>query len=194
MQTVAVTRFSDRTWKENKAWREKQSYPGCVYNSPATVAGGIAIDNPIFVVEMNNSQRKILGVGLIQNRVRPKRVKVYEDDFYNRYTYYSKFRIDRADFAGNDERILTVLEEIIFYGSGHLQRGRGIQKLPAEILQANCLLRALGENLARRGNLVAAKDRLRKGKIDKEWIENNRGIRLVAWLRGAFQGRFGETP
>lgn len=187
---VAVTRFNDHTWGENKAFREKQNYQGCLYNTPKPIACDVPSDSLVFVLEMNNTQRKILGVGLIHNHLRPQRLRVYSDDYYNRFTYYSKERVGRDELTREEQKIITVLEELVFYGPCHLQRGRGIQKLPLTISQCECVLRSLGENMARRGNIAAAKARLQEGNVDKEWIYINKGLNLVTWLCGVFRSRF----
>ena len=194
MYTVAVTRFSDHTWRENEKFRNAQNFPGCLYNSPTVIATTVPADSNVFVIEMNNTQRKVLGIGLIRNTLHPRRIKVYGDDFYNRYTYYSRHRIAHESLTEDEKKVILILEELVFYGSGHLQRGRGIQKLPAAITECACLMQTLGENLGRRGNITAAKARLKEGKVDKEWIESNRRLDLVGWLRGLFERRFATAP
>lgn len=194
MYTVAVTRFNDYTWKENEEFRNVQNFSGCLYNSPTVIATVVPINSNVLVIEMNNTQRKILGIGLIRNTLHPRRIKVYSDDFYNRHTYYSRQRVGREAFTEDEIKMLIILEELVFYGSGHLQRGRGIQKLPKAITECACLMQALGENLRRRGNTTTAKMRLKEGRVEKEWIERNRGQDLVSWLRGLFMGRFTSAP
>ena len=194
MYTVAVTRFNDYTWKENEEFRNVQNFSGCLYNSPTVIATVVPINSNVLVIEMNNTQRKILGIGLIRNTLHPRRIKVYSDDFYNRHTYYSRQRVGREAFTEDEIKMLIILEELVFYGSGHLQRGRGIQKLPKAITECACLMQALGENLRRRGNTTTAKMRLKEGRVEKEWIEKNRGQDLVSWLRGLFMGRFTSAP
>ena len=190
MYTVAVTRFNDKTWKENEEFRSKQNFPGCLYNSPTVITTTIPNDSHIFVIEMNNTQRKILGIGLIRNNLHMRRIKVYSDDFYNRYTYYSRQRVGREAFTEEEQKIIVILEELVFYGSGHVQRGRGIQKLPQAIMECACLMQSLGENLRRRVTTTAAKARLNKAKIDKEWIKGNKGRDIVSWLLSIFTTRF----
>ncbi len=194
MYTVAVTRFNDYTWKENEEFRNVQNFSGCLYNSPTVIATVVPTNSNVLVIEMNNTQRKILGIGLIRNTLHPRRIKVYSDDFYNRHTYYSRQRVGREAFTEDEIKMLIILEELVFYGSGHLQRGRGIQKLPKAITECACLMQALGENLRRRGNTTTAKMRLKEGRVEKEWIERNRGQDLVSWLRGLFMGRFTSAP
>ena len=191
MCAVAVTRFSDRTWQENTRFREAHEFPGCVYNSPVVMGQSIAPDSQVFVLEMNNTRRRLLGIGCVTNRIRPCRVKVYDDPFYNQFTYTGRRRIDRAEMTENDLCVLAVLEELVFYGNGHLQRGKGIQCLPAAITECKELLRALGENLARRGSRTAAKERLAEGGVTVAWIESNRGLQLMHWLRQLFTERHG---
>lgn len=189
MYTVAVTRFDDRTWQENCAFREKHGLSGCVYGSPAVIAGGIPSGASVFVLEMNNTKRRIEGIGLVSNRLHPRRARIYWDNFYNRYTYKGKMRVDRKECTAEEEKILVILEELIFYGSGHLQRGRGIQCLPTTLLASDCLLKSLGRSLAARVRLEPAKKRL--GDVcTTDWIEEHRRLRIVDWVQALFRDRF----
>ena len=187
--TIAVTRFNDDTWRENCKFRDKQSYPGCLYNTPCVIANIIPYDTNVIVLEMNNTQRKILGIGMVKNRIKPKRIRVYNDDFYNQFTYYSKLRIDRKELNDDENKLITVIEELIFYGSKHLQRGRGIQKLPDKMLVSPCILQYLGEILVCRSNFKQAKDRLIENNLSIEWINQNKGNNLVTWLYTIFKSR-----
>lgn len=189
MYTVAVTRFSDQTWLENVQFRQKHKFTGCVYNSPVVMAQTVACDATVYVLEMNNSKRKIVGVGRVMNRIRPHRIKVYKDPFYNQFAYTGKYRVDRNDMTEDELRIITVLEELIFYGSGHLQRGKGIQCIPAAIIECKGLLHALGENLVRRHVILAAKERLEIGGVDISWIKKNQDLDLIRWLNYLFDTR-----
>jgi hypothetical protein len=120
---VATTRFSDATWQENRQFVIKTGREiGCVYASPWTLRCN---KRYIFVIEMNNSQNCILGIGLIRNH-RPisQKYRVYSNNDYNRYMYLGKRRLDRADIA--DKQLLNHLESFCFKGKGHLKRLRGI--------------------------------------------------------------------
>ena len=78
MSTLAVTHFNNLTWQENSRWREQEQYNGCIYNSPVQIKG--ILQNRIYVIEMNNQENKILGIGLINNRLYyDRKYKIYSD-------------------------------------------------------------------------------------------------------------------
>jgi len=87
-------------------------------------------------LEMNNSENKIMGIGLIVNYLRlDKNYNIYSDGNYNRYVYLSKYRIDRSELKENEESLIKYFEAITFYGSGHLKRGQGITLVPKKKIE-----------------------------------------------------------
>ncbi len=123
---IGTTRFTNETFKENENWREKHNWKGCIYGlnkkNPLTL-GSKAL---IYVIEMNNDTNHIEGIGLIRNYINKdyKACIYYSDTNYNRYIYNSNLRIDKKDFK--HPKTIELLERMIFYGSGHYKRGRGI--------------------------------------------------------------------
>lgn len=192
MHTVAVTRFNDKTWEENCNWRKKNKHDGCIYGSPSIISSDIPTGASVFIIEMNNAHRRIEGIGLIRNQLQPKKAKIYWDNYYNRYTYKSCYHINRVDFNEEEKYMIAILEELIFYGSKHVQRGRGIQKLPISLLVSECIFKTLGKELLTRLNYKIALQRLSILQNKKEWINSNRNTRIVNWLRGIFNTRFGS--
>ena len=105
MDVLVLTRFNNKTWKENVKWREKNNYTGCIYNSPVRIAAHIPLLKTIYVIEMNNDTNEILGFGKIINSVyRDKPYKIYTDNNYNRYTYKGDQRIDMQNIKGFDQK------------------------------------------------------------------------------------------
>jgi hypothetical protein len=122
---VTTTRFSDATWQENRQFVQAASAvcgKGCIYASPLMLRSNKRL---IFVIEMNNSQNRILGIGLIKNH-KPisQKYRVYSNNDYNRYMYLGQHRLDRDDIA--DQQFLEQLETFCFKGKGHHKRLRGI--------------------------------------------------------------------
>jgi len=119
-----LTRFNNNTWNENVRWREKNDFQGCIYNSPVYIRDQILLMATIYVIEMNNDENKIMGIGKIENKVHTDRkYKIYEERNYNRYTYKGKHRIDRTDITSE---FLQKLEKRLFKSKSHLKRGQGI--------------------------------------------------------------------
>lgn len=132
-----ITRFTNETWKENCLWRENNNDCfGCIYNSPFTLPGSIKDIPNVFIIEMNISSdsNKIIGIGLVKNKLLPNTFRVYSDNKYNFYTYKGKYRISREDF--NSEELIRIeeLERFLFKGYSHLKRGIGFSRLPDRLI------------------------------------------------------------
>ena len=123
---IGTTRFNNNTFAENERWRKKHKHKGCIYGLNKKIPGNIPPDTLIYVLEMNNDENKIMGIGLIRNRLdMQQRIRVYnENPYYNRYVYHSKQRIDANDIKY--KKLLNILERIIFKGYKHMKRGQGI--------------------------------------------------------------------
>lgn len=130
MNILAITHFNNETYNENKRWRENNKYNGCIYNSPVKIKEHVPLLSEIYVIEMNNDTNKIMGIGLIKNRVAIKYHKIYRDNNYNRYTYLGKKWID-SKLIDNDT--LEILETRLFKGKHHLKRSQGIVEVPIDV-------------------------------------------------------------
>ena len=130
MNLLAVTHFNNETFCENKRWRENNKYDGCIYNCPVKIKETIPLLSLIYVIEMNNETNKIIGIGLIKNRIYPKKHKIYSDNNYNRYTYLGKKWIDCSLI---DNETLEILEQRLFKGKNHLKRSQGIVEVPYDV-------------------------------------------------------------
>jgi hypothetical protein len=134
MYVLATTRFNNETITENITWREKNSWIGCIYNVPKRMGESIPVQSLVFVLEMNNDTNTIQGIGLVRNTVRTektKNYKIYNDQNYNRYTYLSKYRIDRNDLDNTHiNSVFKLIESLVFKGKKHLKRGQGITRMP----------------------------------------------------------------
>lgn len=67
MFTFASSRFTDATWAENESYRARSDFAGCIYGSPQQMSPKIDPKSLVFVVEMNNSHNKVIGIGLVRN-------------------------------------------------------------------------------------------------------------------------------
>jgi hypothetical protein len=87
----------------------------------------------VFIVEMNNSQNKVLGIGLIRNlHVTTKTYKIYESGNFNRYVFVGKYRVDRSELPAD---LLQILDHILFKERTHLKRGSGITTIPDKLFR-----------------------------------------------------------
>ena len=134
MYYIGTVRFSNETFQENKKWREENNWDGCIYGSPIPIAKSpywrkVDMGAKIFILEMNNDQDRIEGIGCIKNYIRyDLSINIYNDSNYNRYIYRSIHRIDRKDIENKD--LLKFLETLVFKGKGHLKRSQGISIIP----------------------------------------------------------------
>jgi len=127
---IRTTRFNNSTFVENKNWRQKHKHNGCIYALNKKIPESIPPDSLIYVLEMNNDKNQIMGIGLIRNkRDLKQRIRIYHDNpYYNRYIYHSKQRIEAKDVK--HQKLLKVLEKVVFTGSRHMKRGQGITCIP----------------------------------------------------------------
>ena len=145
MEYLSVTRFNNETFKQYRDFHEKNKVPGCVYNVPRLIKSkGLRPNQVMYVLEMNNSENKIMGIGRIRNLMndcRSKTYKIYDNYNYNRYTYIGQKRIKIEKLEDEDQRIIRDLEDYCFKGKGHLKRGDGIQLAPyKEWIKKGCIL------------------------------------------------------
>ena len=134
MHVIATTRFNSKTWCENERWREKNDWKGCIYGTPMVIKESIGLNVPMFVLEMHNDTNIVKGIGLVRNSIsKEKRHRIYTDGNYNRYTYKSEYRIDRADMSKKELVVMRMFDVLLFKGKRHLKRARGITVVPDAI-------------------------------------------------------------
>ena len=129
MYGVLLSRFTDETLAENRRW--KQTYnKACVYGSTRAISDDLPMIE-YFVIEMNITTNKIVGIGLIENKKAPK-THIYSNQYFNRYIYIGKhfIPIENVEY----KEMLEELEQLIFYGKGHLKRG-GLTLFPPKLLK-----------------------------------------------------------
>lgn len=127
---VATTRFNTETYEEFSQYHISHKVKGCVYNTPKQITESIPYDSHMFIIEMNNSINKIMGIGYIRNHLKfDKRYNVYSIQNYNRYTYSGKYRFTRILLMERFKETIEKMEQMLFYGSTHLKRGHGIIRI-----------------------------------------------------------------
>lgn len=123
---LACTRFNNTTYAENTNYRNKHNEIA-IYGTTLKIRHIYNIGTLIFIVEMNNEQNKIEGIGLIKNLlVYDKRHKIYDNDEYNRYIYRGKYWLSRTQINNVNEKITEIFENILFKGRSHLKCRMGI--------------------------------------------------------------------
>ena len=174
---IGTIRFTSEPFKENKKWREKNNWKGCIYGTSVPIAEHIEIDEKIIIIEMNNSTNQIEGIGYIMNHSRYDcAINMYKDRNYNRYIYRSNHRIDRKDI-----KLLKFLEDILFKGRSNSKRWHGIRIMPTKIEKRKLVL---PRNILKRRVL----EELKNGKPRKYIIHKYRAIQreLLLFLNNCF--------
>ena len=115
---LACTRFNNKTWQEYQQWitTHQQTYEQmyqrplkCIYGTPREISNKkIPAQAKILVIEMNNDENKIEGIGQIENQTasevyRPAPLpfrKIFSDRNYSRYLY-----IGNTHYASREELI-----------------------------------------------------------------------------------------
>ena len=134
MFTLVSTRFNDTTWRENCEYRFKNEFK-CIYSDQQEMSSKILIDSLVFVVEMNNTQNKIEGIGLIKNKpVLDKYYKIYDTGNFNRYTYKSNYHIPRDELLRYNQFLVKAFDYILFKEKTHMKRGSGYTTIPEKLL------------------------------------------------------------
>ena len=131
---LLTSRFNNSTWNENQNYRKKHPEIGCVYCSPDPISISIPKDSIVFILEMNNDENKILGIGMIRNHPIVNKFTIYDEGNYNRYVYTGKNRIDRSEMTEEENRIMKVFDILCFTGNKHMKRGQGLKSFPVDML------------------------------------------------------------
>ncbi len=136
---ICVTRFNNKTFQENENYKNNTNIIGTIYGSPTKISDKILPDTSILVLEMNNSTNRIEGIGYIKNKIfiNEKKVKIYNDNNYNRYIYKSNIRIDKKNFSKYEKYFIEKLENLLFKSYNHCKRGHGIQSIPRFVKSYN---------------------------------------------------------
>ena len=135
MLTLACTRFSASTWEENQSYRERNHIRGCIYGTPRQIKSSCATNSRLFVLEMDNTNNKVLGIGLIRNTPLLDSVhRIYAEGNYNRYAYRGKYRIDRSAMTLREQRMLGVFDTLLFKGRKHCKFAQGITEVGSWIV------------------------------------------------------------
>ena len=125
---ILTTRFTNETYMENKRWREINQYEGCIYMSKSKISNSLSYNKPYFVLEMNNTTNKVMGIGIISIKLTAKREKIYSNYYYNRYMYKGTEHLSLSEIE--DDEFIELFERPLFYGKGHMKRGQSMTHFP----------------------------------------------------------------
>lgn len=127
---VVAARFSQETWREHCAYRTRKGLVGCVYGTPLPMANTISYRAPVFVLEMNFNEHKIMGVGLVTNDYLVGIHYIYKDTQYNVCAYEGKYRVDREDMTEKEEELMKVFDDLLFWKCKIWRTRNGLTQIP----------------------------------------------------------------
>lgn len=137
MITIATSRFDNDTILENISYRELHPNIKCIYGTPTPLCSKIEYRSLVYIIEMNNSENKVIGIGLVRNAPScPYLIRPYRNMNFNRYVFTGDYRISRDEIPTN---LLNILEKLLFYGKTHMKRGCGITTLSNKIMRHHVL-------------------------------------------------------
>jgi len=121
MHEMLTTRFTTETFQENKRYRDTHNIP-CIYSTSLPISDKLPYQD-YYVLEMNNSINRIMGIGKISKTLQPI-AYIYSYKYYNRYTYKGRYapiieENSTLDLPQEYKDIITRIERKIFYGKGH---------------------------------------------------------------------------
>lgn len=133
MYHVVTSRFNNETIEINHTYRLKKGF-ACMYCTPLELSPKIEYNTPVFVIEMNNFNNKIEGIGFIKNKPEiSKYYKVHSDSNTNRFTYIGRYFMSRELIDEYNPLLVYILDEILFKGYTHSKRGTGLLLLPEKV-------------------------------------------------------------
>jgi len=138
---LMTIRYSNQTHSEMKTYCEKNRGKAikCVYGCPKPISDCVIRDSVLFVLEMNNDENRIEGVGMIRNTLQEPVVKsrtfqIHEDGNLNRHVYIGSKRIDRSEMTEYEESVMAAFDIICFKGRNHQKRCHGITIFPLDVI------------------------------------------------------------
>ena len=118
---------------------------GSLYSTTMPMPASAPRDKYLFVLDMNNTTNRLMGVGLIKNMLaKDQSVRVYDDPGFNNYIYKSRFYVPLVDAGAGEGEIwdngimafvANELEDKLFYGKAHLKRGGSFTAFPRKKLK-----------------------------------------------------------
>lgn len=139
MLKLCVTRFNNITKEENENWKKLNNHNGSIYGTPTKINSTISPNENLIILEMNNSTNKIEGIGIIKNILSNKKYKIYKENNYNRYIYYSNKYYNKENLNNKLKNLLKILEYFLFKTKKHYKRGHGIQEIPKYLQNSKIL-------------------------------------------------------
>ena len=142
---LMTTRFTDETFQQYQRYKNNHQIDGSLYNVAYYLRfNTVKLNVPMIILEMNNTQNKLMGMGLVLNQFQDmNKHDIYTDINYNRYTYQSKYYISFAEYSPDWKyvpdlktvrKVIFALETVCFFGKTHIKRGAAFTRVPTKLL------------------------------------------------------------
>jgi hypothetical protein len=130
---IASTRFNNETYQANRDYRKKNDMP-VIYGTNIKIQSKYDPGSIMFVIEMNNDENRIEGIGLIRNTLLlDKKHNIYDNSEYNRYIYHGNYWLSRQQLEDSDAELVEICDLVLFKGKSHLKRQSGISVLTKQL-------------------------------------------------------------
>lgn len=172
---VVAARFSETTWKEHCVYRERKKINGCVYGTPLPIANSIPYRSPVFVLEMNFKEHRIMGVGLIINDFLMGVHHIYKDTHFNVCSYSGKYRVDREEMNREEEELMIVFDDALFWKSKIWRTRNGLTQIPVWVrelpnLRYKEILRNMFIKRFRNENIEDIEDKVNEKQSENKYL------------------------
>jgi len=139
---IYTTRFTSDTYYQNMRHKQNIRWDGALYSTMLTFPVNTP-DKLLFVLDMNNTTNKIVGIGLVRNVLaKDQDVNIHANPGFNNYVYKSTYYIPLTTTYGDDEHgsewqkfIEDEFETKLFYGKSHSKRGGSFMVFPRKFKQ-----------------------------------------------------------
>lgn len=138
-QYLMTIRYNNKTHQEMQDYVAQNAKRNikCVYGCPKAVSDCVIRDTILMVLEMNNDNNCITGVGLVRNTIQEsnRTFQIHNDGNLNRFAYMGTRRISRSDLTEEEEQVFAAFDIICFKGFNHQKRGHGITIFPLDVVE-----------------------------------------------------------
>lgn len=152
---IYTTRFTSDTYYQNVRIKQNIKWAGSLYSTMLKFPVNTP-DKLLFILDMNNTTNKIVGIGLMRNILaKDQSVNIYSNPAFNNYVYKSTYYISLTqnhDFEDSDDScakaketkteslewskyIEDEFEAKLFYGKSHSKRGGSFMVFPKRFKQ-----------------------------------------------------------
>ena len=140
---IYTTRFTSDTYYQNMRYKQNINWNGALYSTMLMFPVNTP-DKLLFILDMNNTTNKIVGIGLVQNLLaKDQSPNIYSNPAFNNYLYKSTYHIsldDCEEISSWRTFIEDEFEAKLFYGKSHSKRGGSFMTFPKKFKKRKHLL------------------------------------------------------